>query len=190
MNALQATLSKNHYLSNDSIELISTTWNTSKQLKAKESLLALNQINTNIYFVLNGCVRLYVTNENGEENNLGFGYENTIITCFQSFINETPSLLNIEAILDTNLISISKEDLMKLINEHQDIAQWYQNMLEKTISGHIQRQVELLTLTPQKRYEIFIKRSGHLVNLIPLKHIASYLMMTPETLSRIRAKIS
>jgi hypothetical protein len=92
--------------------------------------------------------------------------------------------------MDTELVAIAKEDLMPLIRSNSEIALWYQSMLEITLSGHIQRQVELLTLKPYERYEVFIKRSGHLINRIPLKFIASYLMMKPETLSRIRAKIS
>jgi len=135
-------------------------------------------------------VRLFVIDKNGEQINLGFGYENSLITCFQTFIEGKPSLISIEAILDTELIAISKADLMQLIHSNSEIALWYQSMLEYTLAGHIQRQVELLTLKPHERYAVFIKRSGHLINRIPLKYIASYLMMKPETLSRIRAKIS
>lgn len=190
MISLELALNNSKQLNNRSVISLMNVWNKVKLLKSKESLLNFNIHDTNLYFVVSGCVRLYVVNNKGEEINLGFGYKNNLITCFQSFIEEKPSLINVEAISDSDLIGIAKKDLLKLIKENPDIARWYQSMLEMTLSGHIQRQVELLTLSPQERYEVFIKRSGHLINAIPLKLIASYLMMKPETLSRKRAKIS
>ncbi|WP_281635902.1 Crp/Fnr family transcriptional regulator [Flavobacterium marginilacus] len=187
---LSQFLSQKSVLGADSVEILLEFWKKGKRLKSKELLLNFNQQDSNLYFVKEGCVRLFVIDKNGEQINLGFGYENSLITCFQAFIEGKPSLMSIEAILDTELIAIAKADLMRLIHANSEIALWYQSMLEYTLTGHIQRQVELLTLKPHERYSVFIKRSGHLINRIPLKYIASYLMMKPETLSRIRAKIS
>lgn len=188
--ALSHFLSENKILGTESAENLLRFWNRDKVLKSRELLLGFKQKDSNLYFVKKGCVRLFVIDKNGEQINLGFGYENSLITCFQTFIEGKPSLISIEAILDTELVAIAKEDLMPLIQSNSEIALWYQSMLEFTLTGHIQRQVELLTLKPKERYDVFIKRSGHLLNSIPLKYIASYLMMKPETLSRIRAKIS
>ena len=187
---LKQYLIQSNILDEDAIALLLQFWQKTKVLKSKETLLNFNQQDSNLYFVLNGCVRLFVIDSKGEEINMGFGYENSLITCFQTFISGKPSLISIEAILDTQLLCISKKDLTNLMVENPQIAKWYQSMLEITLSGHIQRQVELLTFKPQERYDVFIKRSGHLINTIPLKLIASYLMMKPETLSRIRSKIS
>lgn len=184
---LSQFLSHKSVLGAESVAILLKFWKKDKRLKSKESLLGFNQQDSNLYFVKEGCLRLFVIDKNGEQINLGFGYENSLITCFQTFIEGKPSLISIEAILDTELIAISKTDLMQLIHSNPEIALWYQSMLEYTLTGHIQRQVELLTLKPQERYAVFFKRSGHLINRIPLKYIASYLMMKPETLSRIRA---
>ena len=183
-------LSQTSILGKESVEILSGFWKKDKRLQSKEVLLNFKQQDSNLYFVKSGCVRLFVIDKNGEQINLGFGYENSLITCFQTFIEGKPSLISIEAILETELIAISKADLMQLIHSNSEIALWYQSMLEYTLTGHIQRQVELLTLKPYERYDVFVKRSGHLINRIPLKYIASYLMMKPETLSRIRARIS
>lgn len=190
MIALKQYLLKSELLSENSVAALEAFWIKKKILKSKENLLEFNQQDSNLYFVLNGCVRLFVVDNNGAEINLGFGYEDSFVTCFQTFITGKPSLLSIEAIMDTEVVCISKKDLTALMHTNHEIAKWYQSMLEITLSGHIQRQVELLTLSPSERYSVFIKRSGHLINRIPLKYIASYLMMQPETLSRIRAKIS
>ena len=183
-------LSQTSILGKESVEILSGFWKKDKRLQSKEVLLNFKQQDSNLYFVKSGCVRLFVIDKNGEQINLGFGYENSLITCFQTFIEGKPSLISIEAILETELIAIAKADLMQLIHSNSEIALWYQSMLEYTLTGHIQRQVELLTLKPYERYDVFVKRSGHLINRIPLKYIASYLMMKPETLSRIRARIS
>lgn len=188
--ALSHFLSESKILGTESVAILLGFWKKDKKLKSRELLLEFNQKDSNLYFVKKGYVRLFVVDKNGEQINLGFGHENSLITCFQAFIEGKPSLISIEAILDTELVAIAKDELMPLIQSNSEIALWYQSMLEVTLSGHIQRQVELLTLKPQERYEVFIKRSGHLINSIPLKFIASYLMMKPETLSRIRAKIS
>ena len=188
--ALTQFLTQSKILGPHAIDALLIVWQKYKSIKAKQLLLDFNQHDDNLYFVKNGCVRLFVIDKNGEQVNMGFGYENSLITCFQTFIEGKPSLLSIEAISDTQLVAISKDDLVQLIHGNAEIALWYQSMLEVTLSGHIQRQVELLTLKPRERYEVFMNRSGHLINRIPLKLIASYLMMKPETLSRIRAKIS
>ncbi|WP_339810621.1 Crp/Fnr family transcriptional regulator [uncultured Imperialibacter sp.] len=190
MKPLELALSKSKHLSKQSIGLFSTFWTKSKTLKPRETLIDFDSHAPNLYFVVDGCVRLFIVDDLGDEINIGFGYRDSFITSFQSFIEEKPSMLSIEAVLETDLISISKKKLAQLTSENKEIANWYQSMLETTLSGHIQRQVELLTLKPAERYEVFIKRSGHLINALPLKLIASYLMMTPETLSRIRAKLS
>lgn len=177
-------------LTEKAIEALLADWQKSRRLKAREVLLDSGQVAKELYFISSGCVRMLVIDQEGQENNIGFGYQHSLITSFQSFIESQPSQLVIEAINDTEVASINKTALSKLLDGYPEISRWYQSLLEKTLAGHIQRQIELLTYSPRERYEIFLQRSGHLINNIPLKHIASYLMMTPETLSRIRAAIS
>ena len=190
IDSLSKILSKSAILSEDSIVSLLKLWHKFKKLKAREILLNFHQQDSYLYFVSSGCLRLFAVDKQGKEVNIGFAFENTFITSFQSFIQEKPSLLSIEAILESETFAIHKQDLKLLINKNNEISEWYQSLLEITLSGHIQRQTELLTLSPQEKYEVFIKRSEHLINAIPLKHIASYLMMTPETLSRVRSKFS
>ncbi|MFA9188511.1 Crp/Fnr family transcriptional regulator [Flavobacterium magnesitis] len=188
--ALNQFLKHSNKLGDNSVDQLLEVWKKHKIIKVKELLLDFNQLESNLYFVKEGCVRLFVIDKNGEQITMGFAYENSLITCFQTFIEGKPSSISIEAVLDTELVAVNKTDLMQLIHRNSEIALWYQSMLEITLTGHIQRQVELLTLKPQERYAVFMSRSGHFLNRIPLKLIASYLMMKPETLSRIRAKIS
>ncbi len=190
MKALELKLSEYPHLTKTSVDALLALWQKSRHLQPKETLIDFHQTDSNLYYVESGFVRLFVVDNEGDEKNIGFGYANTFITSFQSFITGNPSLMSIEAISETKVISISRNNLSQLIAANTEIASWYQSIIENTLAGHIQRQIELLTLNPQERYEVFLKRSGKLINAIPLKHIASYLMITPETLSRVRAKIS
>jgi CRP-like cAMP-binding protein len=190
METLEFKLSEYCRLNKTSVDALLALWQKSRHLKPKESLIDFDQTDSNLYYIESGFVRLFVVDDQGGEKNIGFGYANTFITSFQSFITGNPSLMSIEAISETKVISITRNSISQLIAVNPEIACWYQSIIENTLAGHIQRQIELLTLSPQERYAVFLKRSGKLINAIPLKHIASYLMITPETLSRVRAKIS
>lgn len=187
-NQLQLHLEKS-LLSQESISLICDSWKNKSFIKKNDYLLRKNTKENYIYFINTGCIALMIEGENSNSI-LGFGYNLTIITSFISYYRESPTELELLAIYDTEVLKISKSKLQQLINSKPDIAQWYCSIIEKTLVGHLNRQIELTTLTPKDRYNFFIERSGDLVNSIPLKYIASYLNMTPETLSRVRKSIS
>ena len=174
-----------------STQVLLKEWNEHKKFNRKETITRVGKTELRLFFIEKGIVRLYVEKtELSPEANIGFGYENSLITSFNSFVLEKPSQFTIQALTDCKVIYISKDSLFQLIDSNKNISRWYRNIIEKTLAGHLNRQVELLTLSPKQRYLTFLKRSGELVNSIPLKHIASYLRMKPETLSRIRKQIS
>ena len=183
------TFLENSSLSQQSISMISNLWNKKSIVKKNDYLLKRNQKENYLYFIVSGCISLMVESEN-KNSVLGFGYDSSIITSFISFATQSPSDLSLLAISDTELLKISKRELDQLINSDPEIAKWYHSLIEKTLIGHLKRQIELVTLSPKASYKVFIERSGHLVNSIPLKYISSYLNMTPETLSRVRNMIS
>jgi hypothetical protein len=84
------------------------------------------------------------------------------------------------------LFAITKEDFYSLFDPFPMIERTWRRMEEEALVGKIEREVELLTFTPEERYNRLLKRSPHIFQLIPKKYIASYLRMTPETMSRIR----
>ena len=75
-------LSQTSILGKESVEILLEFWKKDKKLESKEVLLNFKQQDSNLYFVKSGCVRLFVIDKNGEQINLGFGYENSLITCF------------------------------------------------------------------------------------------------------------
>ena|SRR5688500_12279722 len=158
---------------------------TQKVLTRGEFLIREGDVEKNLYLVETGALRVFYLTE-FEELTIRFGYEGSFITSLSSFIKGTPSEFYIDAIRKTSLKVISKDSLMKLVNENQESLQQYVFLLESLITQQIEREIDLLIASPTERLSRVLQRSPNLFQEIPLKYIASYLRMTPETLSRIR----
>ena len=148
-------------------------------------LIKEGEIEHNLYLVESGAVRVFYLTE-FEEMIIRFGYKDSLITSLSSFINGTASDFYIEAIRKTTVRSISKETLSALVNESLENMRDYAALLESLITQQIEREVDLLIHSPSERLKRVLERSPNLFQEIPSKYIASYLRMTPETLSRIR----
>jgi CRP-like cAMP-binding protein len=151
-----------------------------------EYLIREGETEKNIYFIESGLVRVFLLNEL-EEQTIRFGYQGSIINSLASFIKGTPSEFYIEALRKTSVRVISKDQLAKLIYSSEESLQSYTHLLEILITQQIEREIDLLTPSPSERLNRVLQRSPHLFQEVPLKYIASYLRMTPETLSRIRS---
>lgn len=158
---------------------------TRKVVSKGEFLIKEGQVERNLYLVESGAIRVFYLTE-FEEMTIRFGYKGSMITSLSSFIRATPSEFYIDAIRKTTVSVISKASLMTLVNEsHENLVQ-YTALLESLITQQIEREIDLLITSPTERLSRVLKRSPTLFQEIPLKFIASYLRMTPETLSRIR----
>jgi CRP-like cAMP-binding protein len=148
-------------------------------------ILKEGQIERNLYFVETGAIRVFYLSE-FEEQTIRFGYQGSFINSLSSFIKEAPSEFYIEAIRKTTIKIISKENVLKLVYESNQSLQEYIKLLETLVTQQIDREIDLLITSPSERLKRVLDRSPSLFQEIPLKYIASYLRMKPETLSRIR----
>lgn len=160
-------------------------WDNKLELSRKEHLKVKGSIDTNLYFVVSGSLRIYVLDE-FEENIIRFGYKNNFIASLDSFITEKPSDLYIQAIKKTELKVIKKTTFMNLIESSEENTKIWHIMLGDLIFQQMERERDILTASPTERYKRVLARSPKLFQEIPNKYIASYLRMTPETLSRIK----
>ncbi|KQS46641.1 MULTISPECIES: Crp/Fnr family transcriptional regulator [Flavobacterium] len=140
---------------------------------------------THIYFIESGSLRIFIT-DGGEERIIRFGYQNNIIVALDSFFTQKPSDFYIQAIKKTTVKIISKEKFMTFINSNPENLKIWLEILEDLVLQQIEREKDLLVQSPRERYERVLKRSPRLFQEIPNKHIANYLRMTPETLSRLK----
>lgn len=160
-------------------------WNIRKTLRRGELLIDKEQTESNLYFVCSGTLRIYYPHE-GEEHCVGFGYENTLLCSYPSFLSDLPSEYCIEAIKASSLTGISKKEFFSLVDRSPELGKAWRILTEQALLGKIEREMEMLTFTPEERLRRLMSRSPRLFQLIPKKYIASYLRMKPETLSRIR----
>lgn len=160
-------------------------WDNQLELNRNDFLKVKGSIDTNLYFVVSGSLRIYVLEE-FEENIIRFGYKNNFLASLDSFINEKPSDLYIQAIKKTELKVIKKTTFMNFVESCVENTKIWHSMLGDIIFQQMERERDILTSSPVERYKRVLARSPQLFQEIPNKYIASYLRMTPETLSRIK----
>jgi CRP/FNR family transcriptional regulator, anaerobic regulatory protein len=158
---------------------------TVKVFAKGDYIIREGQVEQSFYVIESGAVRVFHVTA-FEEQTVRFGYEGSIITSLSSFITGKPSEFYIEALRKTTLRIIPKHHLFQIANQDMENLFQYSKLLEALIVQQMEREVDLLTESPTKRLQRVLERSPNLFQEIPLKYIASYLRMTPETLSRIR----
>lgn len=160
-------------------------WKGELSLKRNEYLKVKGSTDTNLYYVKSGSLRVFIEDE-FEEHTIRFGYEGNFISSLDSYITEKPSPFYIQAIRAAELKVITKEAFTEIINSKTEYLQLWQQILAGLVFQQMEREVDILTYSPAERYRRVLERSPQLFQEIPAKYIASYLRMTPETLSRIR----
>lgn len=160
-------------------------WDKQLSLSRKEYLKVKGSVDTNLYFVVRGSLRIYVLEE-FEESIMRFGYQDNFIAALDSFISEKPSDLYIQAIKKTEVKIIKKSTFMNFVESSAENTKIWIQLLGDLIYQQMERERDILTTSPLERYRRVLTRSPQLFQEIPSKYIASYLRMTPETLSRIK----
>lgn len=160
-------------------------WEKELELSRNEYLKVSGSKDTQIYFVTAGSLRAFVTDEE-EEHSIRFAYSGDIVAALDSFITEAPSPLYIQAIKKCSLKVLSKKAFLDLVSASEENLQLWQNILLQLVHQQMEREQDLLTSSPQERYRRVLARSPRLFQEVPHRFIASYLRMTPETLSRLK----
>ena len=140
------------------------------------------------YIVEVGVQRLYFQHD-GSEHCLGFSYGGSWSGDYDSFVRQRPGRFFVQAVTESMLIGIKHPELLKLYDRIPAMERFGRLILEELIIGRATREIEQLSLSAEERYRRLVQRSPGLLQLVSQKDIASYLRMTPETFSRLRAKV-
>lgn len=150
-----------------------------------EMILKEDEVCTNIYWVVRGLVRQFYY-KNDKEVTEYMASENTIVMCIESLFREQPTKLQIKTLEPTVVIALPKADLEAVAMKSVNIQILYRKILEESLILS-QHHADMLRFeSAQDRYQRLVKDQPQLVLRAPLVYIASYLQMTPETLSRVR----
>jgi CRP-like cAMP-binding protein len=141
-----------------------------------------------LWFMINGAARYFYTNDQGKEMNTWFSLDTQIITDTTSFVNQEPAQESIQLVEDAELYAIDYLAIQLLLNKHHSFALWYIKLVELHYVSQIEdRLTDLQFLDAKQRYQKLLSIYPDITNRVSLGNIASYLNITQETLSRIRA---
>lgn len=156
-----------------------------KELKKNEMLLAQGQVAHKIAWVSRGCFRMYYF-VNGEERCKDFQTEGQFTGSLYSFISHKPALFNVAAVENSEVLEITRDQLTYLFDRYKVWERFGRLYMEQIFLYKEQREAALLNDLAPYRYSNFLKDHPDWAQRIPLKYIASYLGVKPESLSRIR----
>lgn len=156
------------------------------RFKKGETILATGEVCEYIYYLDQGLVRQFYY-KNNKEVTEHLGEDRTIFMCIESLFKEEPTKLQVEALENCIIYGLPKSELEKISLHHVNIQMLYRKILEQSLIIS-QVHADLVRFeSAQSRYEKMCKLSPQVILRAPLLHIANYLQMTPETLSRVRA---
>lgn len=159
-----------------------------KIVNKKDFLLQNDKICNFIGFIENGTIRHFHI-KNGDEKTCDISFENAWVTDFQSFTNNTPSIMNLQAMDDATLFIIKKENLYKLYTECNKYETFGRLMAEQVAQRATEIAMSLSSEKPEERFQNLIKKQPDLFQRVPQKYIANFLGVSPESLSRIRNRV-
>jgi CRP-like cAMP-binding protein len=158
----------------------------SKFFKKGTLLLQKGQIADEFYYIQKGCIRTYYLTDNGDLKTRHIDFENSLIGGLASFINQKPSFEFVEAIENVEIFVIKRTNFFKLLNQAPRWKDFYITLLEKGYSFQNNKIESHVTLTAKDRYQQLLKEHPDFILRLPNNVLASYLDISPETLSRIK----
>lgn len=141
-----------------------------------------------LFFIAKGLFRGVHVSDEGEDT-LFFGVPGDPFTSMHSFAHDEPAEISLQALEESVVYRVSLRNLRRLINERHDLLLWWNAVLVEQLYALERRYVAIGTSDAETRYENLLRVRSTLMNRIPVKFIAQYLSVAPETLSRIRRNI-
>lgn len=157
-----------------------------RKIRKKQYLLQAGEVSRFENFVSKGLLRAYTIDDKAQEHIAMFAMEGWWISDLYSFLTETPATQYIDALEDSEVISIEKTDLEQLYIKVPKFDRLFRKLLQNAFVANQQRILASISQTAEEQYLAFIKKYPSLDQRIPQHQIASFLGITPETISRIR----
>ena len=166
------------------------TYLTPKKLRKKQYLLQEGDICKHLCVVEKGALRAYVLNEKGDEHITAFALEGWTMGDLSSFIKEEPATLNIDALEDCELVLISKAAHDELLQKMPKYETYIRKLMTDAYMALQKRTANMISLNLEERYNALMQMYPNIVQRVPQHMIASFMGLSPETLSRVRSRIT
>jgi CRP-like cAMP-binding protein len=158
-----------------------------KRYSKKSIILKEGEVCKTINFVQSGTLRAFYRDEEGKESTIMFAISDWWITDMACFINQQPAMLNIETIEESYVLHLQKDDLDDLYVKIPKFERFFRIIMQNAYIREQLRIIQNLSLSAEQRYYIFLEKYPQIVKQVTQKQIASYLGITPEFLSMIKA---
>lgn len=160
-----------------------------KKLKKKEFLMHENDVHVFTAFVTQGCLRSYSIDRNGFEHILQFAPSGWWISDLYSLLTQSPGKLNIDALEDTNMFLLYRTDQEMLFEKYPKFERFFRIITENSIAVNQYRLLDYMGLSAEQRYLSFCKHYPNLIQSLAQKHVAAYIGVTPEFLSKMKSDL-
>lgn len=159
-----------------------------KEINKGDTVLNEGEVCNNILFVAKGMLRQFYY-KNGKDVTEHFSYEGCIVICIESFLKQEPTRLMVEALEPSIVYQLPYDKLQQLIETSAEVNRFYRKILEYSLIVSQIKADSWRFEAARERYNLLMQYHPEVIRRAPLSHIASYLLMTPETLSRVRAGV-
>ena len=156
----------------------------------REVYLTAGQISNEKAYLNKGCARNYVVDEKGHERIVSFAFEDWWLADFESYYSGNPGSTYIQMLEDSELLVISKEKWQHLEREIPKLKLWYTIKVTRHASALTKGMEDLRTLSPEDRYLNLLKKQPLVLQRVPLQYVAAYLNIEPQSLSRMRKRLT
>jgi cAMP-binding proteins - catabolite gene activator and regulatory subunit of cAMP-dependent protein kinases len=177
-----------HPLQPEEWEAIAGIWQP-VQYKRKTVLTAAGETERHLYFVLEGVQRAFYVDAHHPEATLVFTYAPSFSGIIDSFLTQLPARYFLETLTTSNMLRTTYQQIQQLMTAHPNIQSWILKVTSHAMRGVLERQIELLTYSAEEKFRVLLKRSPHVLQLIPHKYLASYLGIDASTFSKLLATV-
>lgn len=186
---LYKSLQEHVSLSNEEWEMCKNNFRPKRMLK-RQFLLQEGDVCRELAFVEKGALYSYTIDSKGNQHVIRFAFEGWWMANLQSFFTGEPTTLNIEVLEDSELLMLDRKNHQKLLDEIPAYERYHRIIVQNAYVALQQRAENALGLTAEEKYSRLIEQNPEFMNRVPLNLVASYLGMSPETLSRVRGQMS
>lgn len=178
----------------DQIQYLKENWDKyskyfiEKYYPAHTTILHEGEVSKNLFIVGKGCLRIWF-NKDGKDITCQFFFENEAVSSMESFFKDTPGSFNIETLEPSHIYILSKENFHTLLHEVPGFMEYMHEVKDKRLLHYAHLFFSFIKDKPEERYKELIQNQPQILQRVPQHYIASYLGITPVSLSRIRRRL-